>query len=223
MFLFGKSKRNDPKALRSGTVEREPSRMFAIPSDPAAILNREELWNRLHDTDELAFGQTQEAPFTVTYKGTEYLFDTADVEFGVEEDDPAIGALNEKERGVVLNATHAFGVEIKLLDMLVPDMAALFDSNAYRAHSGRWAKMTAGSKVAPSPDYMFTIHAVNDSENRQGNTLLDNFELHKAEGTSVDVGTYPVRWNHYQIFQKGHAPGQEDYHYQGPVVRNVHL
>lgn len=178
MFLFGKSKRNDPKALRSGTVEREPSRMFAIPSDPAAILNREELWNRLHDTDELAFGQTQEAPFTVTYKGTEYLFDTADVEFGVEEDDPAIGALNEKERGVVQNATHAFGVEImfadnnmdsyhlqiKLLDMLVPDMAALFDSNAYRAHSGRWAKMTAGSKVAPSPDYMFTIHAVNDSE-----------------------------------------------------------
>ena len=200
MFLFGKSKRNDPKALRSGTVEREPSRMFAIPSDPAAILNREELWNRLHDTDELAFGQTQEAPFTVTYKGTEYLFDTADVEFGVEEDDPAIGALNEKERGVVLNATHAFGVEImfadnnmdsyhlqiKLLDMLVPDMAALFDSNAYRAHSGRWAKMTAGSKVAPSPDYMFTIHAVNDSENGTDSVWLHTHGLTRCLGSALN-------------------------------------
>ena len=60
MFLFGKSKRNDPKALRSGTVEREPSRMFAIPSDPAAILNREELWNRLRtDAGSAVHGDIQ--------------------------------------------------------------------------------------------------------------------------------------------------------------------
>ena len=146
MFLFGKSKRNDPNALRSGTVEREPSRMFAVPSDPDSITDTDEVHARLHNTDELRFSQTKEAPFTVTYKGTEYVFDTADVEFGLEEDDPSLGALNERECETVVGAGHAFGVEmlyadnnmdsyhlqVKLLNMLVPEMAALYDENACR-------------------------------------------------------------------------------------------
>ncbi len=201
MFLFGKSKRNDPKALRSGTVERVSSRMFAVPSDPATILNHAELRKKLQDTDELTFGQAVEAPFTVTYKGIEYVFDTADVEFGVEEDDPAIGALSEAERGIVLHADHALGVEvmfadnnmdsyhlqIKLLHMLVPDMAALFDSNAYRAHSGRWVRMTATSKVAPSPDYMFTIHAVNDNEEGTDSVWLHTHGLTRCGTIELEI------------------------------------
>ena len=201
MFLFGKSKRNDPKALRSGTVEREPSRMFAIPSDPGTVLNRAELWKRLHDTDELAFGQIAEAPFTVTYKGTEYTFDTADVEFDVEQDDPSLAALNERELAAAVSADHAFGVEmifadnnmdsyhlqIKLLHMLVPDMAALFDSNAYRAHSGRWVRMTAGSKVAPSPDYLFTIHAVNDNEEGTDSVWLHTHGLTRCGTIELEI------------------------------------
>ena len=201
MFAFGKSKGNDPDELRSGTVERTPSRMFAVPADPETIADVHEVHARLRDTDELTFGQTAEAPFTVTYKGTEYLFDTADVEFGVDEDDPALGGLNSRERETATGAEHAFGVEmlfadnnmdsyhlqIKLLELLVPDMAALFDDNAYRAHSGRWAKMTAGSKVAPSPDYMFTIHAVNDSEGVTDSVWLHTHGLTRCGTIELEI------------------------------------
>ena len=201
MFLFGKSKRYDSNALRSGNVEREPSRMFAIPSEPAAVLNREELWKNLHDTDELTFGQMREAPFSVTYKGTEYLFDTADVEFDIDRDDPALMSLDEREIEIAAQADRAFGVEmiyadnnmdsyhlqVKLLDLLVPDMAALFDSNAYRAHSGRWARMTAASKVAPSPDYMYVIHAVNDSENGTDSVWLHTHGLTRCGTIELEI------------------------------------
>lgn len=210
MFLFGKSKRNDPKALRSGTVEREPSRMFAVPYDPDSIIDTDEVHARLHDTDELQFVQTREAPFTVIYKETEYLFDTADVEFEADENDPALGALNDTELETVLKANHAFGVEmlyadnnmdsyhlqVKLLHMLVPDMAALFDSNAYRTHSGRWAEMTAASKVAPSPDYMFTIHAVNDSENGTDSVWLHTHGLTRCGTIELEIlGANLNNWN----------------------------
>ena len=201
MFLFGKSKRNDTKAFRSGTVERETSRMFAVPSDPDCIADTRLVHARLRDTDELTFGQTEEAPFSVTYKGTEYLFDTADVEFNIDRDDPSVMSLNERELSIVVGADHAFGVEmlyadnnmdsyhlqIKLLNMLVPDMAALFDSNAYRTHSGRWAVMTAGSKVAPSPDYMFTIHAVNDSEDGTDSVWLHTHGLTRCGTIELEI------------------------------------
>lgn len=210
MFFFGKSKRNDPKALRSGTVERVPSRMFAIPSEAASSLNRADLWKRLRDTDELTFGTIDQPPFTVTYKGIEYTFDTADVEFGMEEDDSSLAALNDSEREIAVHSKTAFGVEIvfadnnmdsyhlqiKLLNMLVPDMAALFDSNAYRAHSGRWVRMTADSKVAPSPDYMYTIHAVNDSEGNTDSVWLHTHGLTRCGTIELEIlGADLNNWN----------------------------
>ena len=151
MFLSGKSKSKNPDALRSGTVERVTSRMFAVSPDPAAFENHEIFWKRLHDTDELTFGQTAKPPFTVTYKGIQYEFDTAAVEFDSFEDDPSLSWLNDREKEAVMDSDHAYGVEmifadnnmdsfhlqVKLLYMLVPDMVALMDLNGYRAYSSR--------------------------------------------------------------------------------------
>jgi Uncharacterized protein conserved in bacteria (DUF2314). len=201
MLLFGKSKREDSKALRSGTVEREPSRMFAIPADPGSIVDLEEVHGRLHDTDELRFGQTGQAPFTVTFKGEEFQFDTAEVDFSVDEDDPTLEVLSESELQTVLRAKNAVGVEmlyadnnmdsyhlqVKLLNMLVPDAAALFDTNGYRVHSGRWMRMTAGSKVAPSPDYMYVIHAVNDNEKGTDSVWLHTHGLTRCGTIELEI------------------------------------
>lgn len=210
MFPFGKSKRNDPKALRSGTVERVPSRMFAIPADPDSIIEPGEVHARLHNTDELTFGQTREAPFTVTYKGMEYTFDTADVDFGFEENDPSLDALNDAERAIAAQSTCAFGVEmffadnnmdsyhlqVKLLHMLVPDAVALFDNNAYRTHSGRWVRMTAESKVAPPPEDMFTVHAVNDDISGTDSVWLHTHGLTRCGTIELEIlGADRNNWN----------------------------
>ena len=201
MFLLGKSKRSDSNALRSGTVDRVPSRMFAIPSDPELIDYPDIAASGFHDTDELTFGRTDDSKFTVTYKGIDYEFSTADVEFSVDEDDPSLSSLNPYELAVALRAKHALGVEmmyknnnmdsyhlqIKLINMLVPEVAALFDTNAYRIHSGRWVKLTAESKVAPSPDYMITIHAVNDTENGSDSVWLHTHGLTRCGTIELEI------------------------------------
>ena len=201
MFLFGQSKRNDSQSLRSGTVERVPSRMFAIPSDPGLITDPEDARSRFHDTDELTFGTSAVPPFSVTYKETEYEFSVADVEFSVEEDDPSLASLNQEELAAALRATHALGVElmfadnnmdsyhlqIKLLHMYIPGIVALFDTNAHRVHPGRWVQLTAESRVAPSPDYMITIHAAHDSEGGTGSVWLHTHGLTRCGTIELEI------------------------------------
>ena len=69
MFLFGKSKRQDNNALRSGTVERVPSRMLAIPKNGDLIADQDTVLGRLHDTDEITVLSGDELPVRVAYKG----------------------------------------------------------------------------------------------------------------------------------------------------------
>ena len=62
-----------------------------------------------------------------------------------------------------------------------------------------------------------------DGEDRKGNAFLDDFELHQAEGSPVDVGTQPVGRNHCRVLEKRYAPGGQYDKDQGPVVIDVHL
>lgn len=207
MFLFGKSKRQDENALRSGTVERVPSRMMAVPRSADLIANPDEVIGRLHDTDEIKILSGTDLPIRVAYKGEEYTAEIGDIDFFADEHDPALQKLSPVEREITLAAKKALGLEmmfadnnmdsyhlqVKLLDMLVPDMAALIDDNSYRAHSGRWAVMTAASKVAPSPEYMFVIHCVSDDDSdsvwihTHGLTRCGTIEL---EILGADINTY---------------------------------
>lgn len=174
MLLFGKSKRNDDGALRSGTIEKTPSRMIAVPQSEEVIANTEDVLGRLHDTDEIKI-LSREMPVRVDYKGCEYEIQLADVGLSVQSDDPALNSLSDSEKEKML-ASHAalgaemifsdnnmdsFHLQIKLMHMLVPNMVALIDDSAYRMFSGAWVAMTAVSKIAPSPKNMFTVHAVN--------------------------------------------------------------
>ena len=62
MFLFGKSRRQDKNALRSGTVEREVSRMMAVPRNPGGMSSQEAVLTRLRDTDEITILSGEELP-----------------------------------------------------------------------------------------------------------------------------------------------------------------
>lgn len=177
MILFGKSKKHDNSALRSGTVEKTPSRVIAVPRSDDIAIDKETVLSRLHDTDEIHI-VSAEVPVRVSYKGSEYTVQTADVSLSVAPDDPALHNLSEEETQILLAAGAGLGIEmtfsennmesfhlqIKLLAMMVPDMVALIDDNAYRVFSGKWVKMTAASKVPPSPDNMFCVHLVNEPQ-----------------------------------------------------------
>ena len=178
MFLFGKSRRQDKNALRSGTVEREVSRMMAVPRNPGGMSSQEAVLTRLRDTDEITILSGEELPVRLSYRGYEYELHIGDIELSVDPDDSLLGSLGERERAQVLSAKKAlvtemlfadnnmdsYHLQVKMMDMLMPDMAALMDVNAYRIHSGRWVSMTARSRVAPSPEYMFVVHCVSDDD-----------------------------------------------------------
>lgn len=179
MFLFGKSKKNE-SSLRSGIVEKVKSRMIAIPYDDGDIADPKVVFDRFKDTDEIKIKSTEPNIFEayVVYKETEYKIEVGNLDINVTPDDPALNVLRESERQVILKAKHglcvdmifsdnnmdSFHLQIKLLNMLVPNMAVLIDCDSYRMHSGRWAVMTAESSVPPSPEYMFVLHCVNERE-----------------------------------------------------------
>lgn len=177
MFLFGKSKK-DERSLRSGTVEKSNSRMIAVPYNAEDISDLMAVGERLKDADEIKI-KSIETEVRVEYKDVEYAIEFGYIDINVQPEDPAMNSLREDEKQIVLLARRAlyvdmtfsennvdsFHLQIKLLNMLAPNMAALMDCNSYRMHSGRWAVMTAESSVPPAPDYLFVIHCVHEEEN----------------------------------------------------------
>lgn len=212
MFLFGKSKRNDTGALRSGTIEKTPSRMIAVPQNEDSVAHQEDILARLHDTDEIKI-LSRELPVRVTYKDCEYEVDIADVGLSAEPDDPALGGLSEEEAQQLLAASHAPGTEmifsdnnadsfhlqLKLMHMLVPDMAALIDDSTYRMFSGKWVAMTAESHIPPSPNYMFTVHAVNGGEGGKS-VWLHTHGLNRCGTIELEIlGATPDNYDDFGI------------------------
>ena len=60
-------------------------------------------------------------------------------------------------------------------------------------------------------------------EHRDGNGLLDDFQLHEAEGPAVDAAPDVVGGNHEEVFDEGDTPAGENHEDQRPVGADVHL
>ena len=57
-------------------------------------------------------------------------------------------------------------------------------------------------------------HHREDGEHKQGDGLLDHFQLPQGEGTSRPDKPCPVRRNHKTVFHTRHQPTQQDDHGQ---------
>lgn len=174
MILLGKSKRKDNGALRSGTIEKTMSRVIAVPQSEDDIADKDVVLSRLKDTDEIKI-LSNHVPIRVEYKGYEYNIDLNAVSLYLKPDDPALNNLSYSESEKLIaskvglgcemkfsdNNMDSFHLQIKLMNMLVPNMVALVDNSAYKIFPGKWVIMAAESKIAPSPKNMFIVHAVN--------------------------------------------------------------
>lgn len=180
MFLFGKSKKNE-NSLRKGTIEKINSRIMAVPRDAEIFSKPEEVIARAQDTDEIKIksASIEDTPNIVAvYKEKEYSLELGAIDISLSPDELKLYALRDDEIEILLTADTAFYIDmlfsennmdsyhfqIKMLNMLIPDMVALMDCDAYKIYSGRWAIMAAESSVPPAPTYMYTIHAVTDEK-----------------------------------------------------------
>jgi len=54
----------------------------------------------------------------------------------------------------------SFHLQLKVMNAIVPEASLAIDFTSYRLLSAQWLKMTAKSDVPPSPDYLYSLHAV---------------------------------------------------------------
>ena len=66
-------------------------------------------------------------------------------------------------------------------------------------------------------------HCDDDSEHGEGDDLLDDLELDKAEGAAVSRETDTVRRNLGAIFEKSETPGEKNHEYERPGGGNLHF
>lgn len=94
---------------------------------------------------------------------------------------------------------ESFHLQLKVLNAIVPDASLCVDFMSLKLLSPQWLAMTAKSMIPPSPDYIYTIHAVyNDEPDGARHYWLHTHGLHRCgsvELEMVDITQYPEEMN----------------------------
>lgn len=77
--------------------------------------------------------------------------------------------------------------------------------------------------MVPVEGFTLEEEGDNQSEDNEGDNLLDHFQLHKAEGATVAVEAEAVGWNLGAIFKECQTPGEEDDKDEGPAGGDFHF
>lgn len=85
------------------------------------------------------------------------------------------------------NPTQDFHFQLKLLYLLSGDTYLLQDVSGDQYFSGEWFKISAKSKIAPSPDLMYKIDAVVDNENGERKIWLHTHGLNRMGIVELDL------------------------------------
>lgn len=96
-------------------------------------------------------------------------------EFGlanmINEDDFNTALTQTKYLNVAVNfgtkSLDSFHFQLKVLNAIVPEASLVIDFMSFRLLSGKWLNLTAASKIPPSPDYLYALHAVYDEKEEQ--------------------------------------------------------
>lgn len=188
MGIFNFLKKSDSKPFsvslentKSGTIEKEPSYMMAVPKDTSTITDMEVIVERIKDTNDvkvLAKRTGHNPSVVVSYKDVEY-----DIQLSIEDytlpelfcinhqlTEADMQVLKNAKKGVSTKLTFgennmdSFHLQIKVLAAIVPDMAGVIDISGERILSGKWAALAASSSVPPAPLYLYGIQAVNNNK-----------------------------------------------------------
>ncbi|MFT4169237.1 MAG: DUF4026 domain-containing protein [Dysgonomonas sp.] len=93
----------------------------------------------------------------------------------------------------------SFHLQLKVLNAIVPDASLCVDFMSLKLLSPQWLAMTAKSMIPPSPDYLYTIHAVyNDEPDGTRHYWLHTHGLHRCgsvELEMIDITQYPEEMN----------------------------
>ncbi|MBP0977182.1 MAG: DUF4026 domain-containing protein, partial [Oscillospiraceae bacterium] len=172
--------------MKSGIIKKTTSYIMGIPMNEADIDTPVLVYDRIKASDEfelknISFDDKNICPMiTVGYKDTEFVVDlkiepvtavSPDFMFSHPVPDECMKQIKQAKIGLTVSltfnddilASHHF--QLKLLNCIIPDIAAVVDFNVRRIFSPVWLKQVAASAVSPGPAYIYSINIAADREN----------------------------------------------------------
>lgn len=206
MGLFGDKKSKLPVRLEgreplTGTIPKDYSYMLGVPRQQQDINDVEQLFKRIKSNDEIEVmaKSTAEKPCVVVkYKKEEYSIEFHVTTFDIPElytinhllDDESKKIIQDNKRGLCLNMTFgtdnvvSYHLQLKMLNIMIPDLIAIVDFSCEKIFSGKWAKLAAQSKVPPSPLYLYTVQAVSGKKDK---VWLHTHGLNRCGGVELEI------------------------------------
>ncbi len=172
--------------MKSGIIKKTTSYIMGIPMNDADIDTPDLIYNRIKASDEFelkdtGFDNRNMCPMvTVGYKDMEFVVDlkiepvsavSPDFMFSHPVPDECMKQIKQAKVGLTVSlnfnddilASHHF--QLKLLNCIIPETAAVVDFNVRRIFSPVWLKQVAASEVSPGPAYIYSINIAADREN----------------------------------------------------------
>ena len=172
--------------MKSGIIKKTTSYIMGIPMNDADIDTPDLIYNRIKASGEFelkdtGFDNRNMCPMvTVGYKDMEFVVDlkiepvsavSPDFMFSHPVPDECMKQIKQAKVGLTVSlnfnddilASHHF--QLKLLNCIIPETAAVVDFNVRRIFSPVWLKQVAASEVSPGPAYIYSINIAADREN----------------------------------------------------------
>lgn len=186
----------------AGTIDKTVSIISGIPYSEEN-LSCDILIKRLKNSDEFSVSNIEEKEnnkffIDVNYRNENYLLTILIDELVIPElytvahklDDETYNKIMQTSKCVttLLNFENSildsYHLQLKILNTMLPDLIGIMDISAQKLLSGTWAKMAAKSCVQPSPDYIFSIQAINDDKN---SVWLHTHGLNRCGSPEIEI------------------------------------
>lgn len=81
----------------------------------------------------------------------------------------------------------SFHLQLKVMHAIVPEASVCIDFMTFRLLSPKWLAITAKSPTPPSPDYLYTIHAVYDDKDGVKTYWFHTHGLHRCKSVELEM------------------------------------
>ena len=188
MFNLFKKKQNEVELPKVAPMElwEERSYMHVLSDsvDTEDITDAKERIKAIDEVNLIEFNQKDDKSGNIIleYKGEEYgigfyfgdfVFDSLYSLQKQKIHDEDFKKIEKKTKSFIIymkfnkNYFDSYHLQLKLITAYFPDTLAVIDESAEKLLSGRWVKLAADSKVAPSADSIFTVQAVYDDKTKK--------------------------------------------------------
>lgn len=202
LTLFSGNEQKTTEPL-SGNIRKEISRMMAIPRHKNDIIDPEELFSRLNESEDFSLvnmvhNDKLECPtLYIQYKDHTYLIDVQPDNFEYNEfsighrlSDENVEALKKATCGLTFSMQFdednqlSFLLMLKVICRLMPDLIGVVSFDSYTLLSPLWATIAAASQTPPAPSYLYTVHAVSGDN---GEVWLHSHGLNRCGIRELEV------------------------------------